>query len=363
MPAADQDPTTGGAQQDGERSLVLVLGPGRSGTSTMAGALAHSGYQVPQAIKGNETNPSGFFEPRWAVNLHKRLLEGAGVATLDSDPTVMARLEGVLADRAVRDELYEWLAPRMEKHGRLVIKDPRMVWFRDLWAHAAERVGVAPSSVIMLRHPSEVSSSRSNYYNASEIPAVAGWINVALLTEQLTAGSPRAFVHYPDLTAEWRTELVRLRDRLGLALDPPPEQQPHPVDDFIDPKLRRMKPGWTESSVPVHLQSLADRTFDALGELAGGGESVDVADRIAGLREEYARVHADALELVKPTLTRLRQDSVAKGRRTARTAARKQLEEKVAERLAAERSSTLPRRAARSVVRRVRERRAAGGEG
>ena len=54
-----------------------------------------------------------------------------------------------------------------------------------------------------------------------------------------------------------------------------------------------MKPGWTDSGVPPHLQSLGDRTFEALGALAEGGESEAVSARIAELREEYARAHAD----------------------------------------------------------------------
>jgi hypothetical protein len=209
----------------GERSLAFVLGPGRSGTSTMAGALFHSGYHVPKAIKGNETNPVGFFEPRWVVNFHRRLVRSVGLRPLDQDPEAMRRLEGVLGDQKIRDELHDWLARRLERNGRLVIKDPRMVWFRDLWVDAATRLDVDPRFVIMLRHPSEVSSSRSQFYNSDQVAAVAGWINVALMTERLTAGSPRALVHYPQLTADWRTELTRLRDDLGLILDPPPEQR------------------------------------------------------------------------------------------------------------------------------------------
>jgi hypothetical protein len=349
VPAADQDPGLE-APETADRSLVFVLGPGRSGTSTMAGALSHSGFTVPHAIKGNETNPSGFFEPRWAVNFHRRLLRATGVRTLDTNPAVMKRLQGVLADQAIRDELRDWLAPRLEKHGRLVIKDPRMVWFRDLWVDAAERLDVDPRFVIMLRHPSEVSSSRSNYYNSREIPAVAGWINVALMTEKLTAGSARALVHYPNLTAEWRTELVRLRDGLGLALTPDPEEKPHPVDDFIDPGLRRMKPGWAESSVPAHLQSLGDRTFDALGDLAEHGESTATSDALELLRVEYAQVHADAMSMVKPTVMRAREDTATRVRKKARVRARQQVERQVRERVEAERSVSLPRR----VVRRAR---------
>lgn len=334
-----------------DRGLVFVVGPGRSGTSTMAGALAYSGYTVPQAIKGNESNPLGFFEPRWAVNFHRKLLRKTGVRTLDTDPQVISRLEGVLSDEAIRDELRDWLAPRLDKHGRLVIKDPRMVWFRDLWVAVAQDLGVDPRFVVMLRHPAEVSSSRSNYYNVGEIPAVAGWINVALMTERLTSGSPRRLVHYPNLTADWRTELVRLRDDLGLELTPAPEERPHPVDDFIDPKLRRMKPGWEGSSVPAHLRDLGDRTFDALGEVAEKGLTDEASVRLDALREEYARIHSDALALLNPSIKRAKEDTAVKVRRKTRAAERKKAARLVAERAAEQAAAA----SGRSTLGRVRD--------
>lgn len=306
-----------------ESGLVFVVGPGRSGTSTMAGALSYSGYTVPQAIRGNETNPLGFFEPRWAVNFHRQLLKRTGVRTLDTDPRALDRLADVLSSEKVRDEVRDWLAPRLEKHGRLVIKDPRMVWFRDLWVAAAQDLGVDPGFVVMLRHPAEVSSSRSNYYNSNEIIAVAGWINVALMTEQLTAGSRRRLVHYPNLTADWRAELVRLRDGLGLELTPAPEERPHPVDDFIDPKLRRMKPGWDESSAPAHLQELGDRTFDALAHIAEHGDSDATRQTLETLRADYARVHSDAMAMLNPTLKRIKEDTARQVRRRVRAAERR----------------------------------------
>lgn len=308
------------------RRIVFVVGPGRSGTSTMAGALAYSGYHVPQAIKGNETNPGGFFEPRWVVNFHKDTLRRVGVRTLDTDPDIGERMAKVAADDEVREKVRTWLAERLERHDRLVIKDPRTVWFTELWVSVAQELGVDPGFVIMLRHPSEVSSSRSEYYNTREVTGVAGWINVALLTEALTAGSPRAFVHYPDLTADWRPELIRARDLLGLRLDPAPEQSPHPIDDFIDPKLRRMKPGWENISVPVFLQELGDRTFDALSTLADQGESDAIADELDAIRSDYATLHEDSLALVNATMKRMRDEVARKATRRARARARKQVQ-------------------------------------
>lgn len=332
-----------------DRRMVFVLGPGRSGTSTMAGALSFSGYDVPQAIRGNETNPHGFFEPRWVVNFHRRLLQRTGVKTLDTDPGSLARIEEVTRDPETRDQLRTWLSGRLDEHERLVIKDPRMVWFRDLWVGAAQDLGVDPAFVIMLRHPSEVSSSRSEYYNTREVTGVAGWINVALISEQLTQGSPRSLVHYPNLTADWRTELVRLREQLGLALDPAPEEKPHPVDDFIDPKLRRMKPGWDNIAVPTFLQELGDGTFDALSAIADGGDTPETATRLEQLRESYATLHDDSLALVNASVKRMRQETQEKVAKRVRAKVRRRYEARLA-------AATPPAGLATRVVRRLRRR-------
>lgn len=301
-----------------DRRIVLVLGPGRSGTSTMAGTLAMSGFDVPKAIAGKESNPSGFYEPRWVVNFHRDLLHKVDVRTLDTDPDAMEQMAPVLKDPQVRAELRAWLEERLAEHTRLVIKDPRLVWFRDLWVEVARDLGQEPGFVLMLRHPSEVSSSRSEYYDSREVTAVAGWINVALMTERLTQGSPRALVHYPQLTADWRTEAGRVRDLLGLHLDPAPDVTPHPVDAFIDPNLRRRLPGWDESPVPGFLQELGEGTFQALGEVAEHGDSPERAARLDELREEYRTLHSDALDLARAHIMRDRTAAAQEARRKAR---------------------------------------------
>jgi hypothetical protein len=301
-----------------ERRVVIVLGPGRSGTSTLAGLLAHSGFSVPDAVAPEESNPVGFFEPEWVMRFHLDLLDRAGVRTLDADPDAMAAMAPVLADETVRQRLRDWLAESLDQHDRLVVKDPRLVWFHALWTEVARELGHEPGFVVMLRHPSEVASSRSEFYQSRDVSAVAGWVNVALMTERLTRGSARALVHYPRLTADWRTEAVRVRDLLGLRLDPDPAVSPHPVDDFIDPGLRRREAGWNDSLVPAHVRDLADATFRALSEVADLGESGDLAKRLDELGAEYAAMHAAALDLVRNHVVRERRRAVGQARHRTR---------------------------------------------
>ena len=301
-----------------ERRVVLVLGPGRSGTSTVAGLLAHSGFSVPDAVAPEESNPVGFFEPAWVMNFHLDLLERAGVRTLDADPEAPAAMASVLQDDDVRGRLRAWLAESLDLHDRLVIKDPRLAWFHDLWVDVLRELGEEPGFVLMLRHPSEVASSRAEFYQSREVSAVAGWVNVALMTERLTRGSARALVHYPRLTTDWRTEAVRLREHLGLDLDPGPEVTPHPVDGFIDPTLRRREAGWGDSSVPPHLRDLADATFEALGDVADHPDSGDHLARLDELAHEYAAMHAAALDLVRNHVMRDQRRAVEQARQRVR---------------------------------------------
>ncbi len=323
---------------DGRR-IVLVVGPGRSGTSTVAGALVHCGFEVPgRAIPGNNTNPSGFFEPRWVVDLHKRLLDRADVNTLDTSPDALDQAAAAADRPETRERLRSWLAERLEEQPRLVIKDPRGIWFRDLWVGAARDLGVEPSFVTMLRHPAEVSASRETYYsNASrqqqandDVTRIGGWINVALTAELVSRDSPRAFVRYTDLVADWRTVLTRLGTDLDLTFDPGPEATPHPADDFIDPSLHRIQVDWNDLTVPVALRDLGERLWHALGDLGTEGGASDEAARpaIDALREEYAAMTQDAAALTRHETKRLEKRARQKGLKDGR---RKALEAQAAE--------------------------------
>ncbi|MCA1981619.1 sulfotransferase family protein [Nocardioides nematodiphilus] len=290
--------------------VLLVVGPGRSGTSAVSGSLAHSGYHVPDAIKAGESNPRGFYEPRWLVAFDKQRLKAANVGTLDRDPAALDALLSSLEGTDSKARLRAWVEEQLATGERLVLKDPRMIWFQPLWAELATELDFDLKFLIMLRHPSEVSSSRSTYYNAEHVRAVTGWINVALMTERLTRGSDRAFVHYPDLLGDWRREFRRVDGLLGLDLEPSLEEHPHPVDGFLDPSLRRMPSGWDGVVVPGWMRDLADRSFDALKAIADSGEPADhgVTDALSA---EYNETYEAALEMSRSRHSRMRKSAAA----------------------------------------------------
>src|SRR4051794_39397562 len=132
------DPEVAGAA----RKLVIVTGSGRSGTSTVAGTLKKLGSYVPQPeISPNDANPRGYFEPTWVVAYDKKVLAEAGVRTLDGRPVAAELVQPVTERADLLDELRSWLATQL-LGDQVVVKDPRIVWLRDMYAAAARDLGV-----------------------------------------------------------------------------------------------------------------------------------------------------------------------------------------------------------------------------
>lgn len=307
--------------------MVLVTGSGRSGTSTVSGALKHLGFHVPlPEVAANASNPRGFFEPRWAVEFHKRLLKTAGIRDLDARPRAQDKAAEVTARPAVRAELREWMEPELA--GDIIVKDPRTVWFTRLWLETAESFGAATSSLTMLRHPAEVVGSRDKHYSKDldveqrrlrEVGNVAGWINVALVNEQLTRGQVRAFVRYTDLISDWRQALSGVSDRLGLGLHI--SEGHHPIDDFIDATLHRTRVTWDGLEVPGYLTDMAEAVWQNLSDLADDARPADeIAKSMESLREEYDASFTHAVGMTRDHTEAAVRAARRKAQRRARVA-------------------------------------------
>jgi hypothetical protein len=324
----------------GDRRLVLVSGAGRSGTSTVAGALKYLGYHVPPPELGaNDANPRGYFEPRWAINFHKRLLNRAGVHTMDARPDAPLEMNAAIRRPAFRRQLRGWLSDAFEQSPQVVVKDPRAFWARDLCLEAAAKSEAEASFLTMLRHPAEVVGSRDAYYMAGkareqraarEISHLAGWINATLINEYTSRGHRRAFLQYEDLLADWRGSMSAISDTLDLQI---PTAQftgtHHPIDDFIDVSLHRVHVTWQDMVVPEHLEQLAGDVWSLLTSQRTAVGEFDEATMTAldQLRERYRALYLDAVALS--------HDEIQAVIRRTRRETRKKVEEELAQQAAA----------------------------
>lgn len=313
---------------DPARKVLYVVGAGRSGTSTLAGVMTLLGLHVPQPeVLADQSNPKGFGEPRWVVDVHDRWLNECQVQVSDARPRaweLTARIGH--RERAIRRTV-EWLEPHFEGHPELLVKDPRLTWFLPLWRAAAAGTGATPLFATMLRPPAEVIGSRQQYYANTLGPAhlAASWLNVLLHTEAATraeAGTSRVFVRYADLLADGRATARAVGDALDLrTVREAKESRLALIEDFIDPQLHRITLTLADLDLPPRLRELTEETWAVLDRLSDPAE--DVAARhheLDELRSAYVTLYSESEAIARSTAVAAR--AVAEGR-AARAAERR----------------------------------------
>jgi hypothetical protein len=281
------------------RSLVLVVGSGRSGTSVFSGLLQRLGFHVPQPeVPPDESNPRGFAESQWVVDFHTKLLKDARVQTADARPAAWAETAAV-AENAVGD-LRSFLRRQFATADDVLIKDPRLAWYLPLWRRCAAELGVDTRFVTLLRHPAAVVASKSRHYGSwqGDVSRTAGWVNTMLYTERATRGELRAFVRYDDLLSDWTRVVGDLGERLRLR--PVTEATPGMIrtaDEFVDPSLHRSPAAWEPLGLPPELQEQAERVwelFHALADKEDAADGDELLGRLDEEREQYARFYRRA---------------------------------------------------------------------
>ena len=294
--------------------LLIVAGTGRSGTSTFVGVLRRHGFHVPlPEVAADETNPRGFGEPQWVVDLHTRLLRRAGVQVADARPRSFEATQGIAGSPAVRGRVVDWLQEQLGSNPLLVVKDPRSLWFLPLWRSAAHDLGVEFSIVTMLRPPPETVGSRRAHYNdeLKDPHGIASWLNLMTGTEHSTRGDARTFVRYHDLLDDWSHVIDEVWARNGL-----PGTRPAPTSDpseFIDPGLRRQRLGWEDLELPGRLEEMAVEAEAAFDTLVGAAphepEPDAVLSRLDGVRLSYAEYYAESEAVAHSSIVAARQQA------------------------------------------------------
>jgi hypothetical protein len=315
--AERQDTTTvaegDGARSTRQRSLVLVAGPGRSGTSLFTGIMQRLGFYVPQPeVAPDATNPRGFGESLWAVDFHAGLLKTARVHMSDARPAAWARTAQVALDSRVQRQLRRWLKKQFGQADDLIIKDPRLSWFLPLWRRCAEDVGAAPRFVTVLRHPAAVIDSKQRSYGAwqGDVSRAASWLNQMLFTERATRDAPRVFVRYDDLLLDWTRVIGRVAEALDLAaIRDAPVAAMRRAHEYVDQGLSRSRSSWDDVEIPAALREQADSVWELVTQLAADDEPdlQALTEKLEAARAAYIDLYAEAEGIAQSSIIEARR--------------------------------------------------------
>jgi hypothetical protein len=305
-----------------KRRVVFVVGSGRSGTSTMAGALQTLGMHVPHPeVVADETKPRGFGEPQWVVDFHDELLQRCNVQVSDARPSAWFEAGRLVTFEPLRGRLHEWLEHQFAEGGpELVVKDPRLAWFLGLWRSAALRCDAVPAYVTMLRPVTEVVGSKQKYHSsrrstgAGDVQRTAAWVNMMLHTERSTRGSARRFVRHHEMLEDWTVPVFGIGQAFDIdAVKSATANDVRRVHQFIDPTLRRVQVTWEDIEVPARLREIAEETWQHLDRLADeDGDVPAVHERLDELRTAYVDLYGEAEAIAQSTALAARREGLAR---------------------------------------------------
>ncbi|RRK10461.1 hypothetical protein D1831_07295 [Lactiplantibacillus garii] len=217
------------------KQAVLVLGSGRSGTSVMTKCINLMGVSLGTdnlLAPSKRINPKGYFENKDVIKIHKSL--GSKIRYRPAAPGYYDR-PAIKNDRAA---LTSYLQNFFADQATLVIKDPRMNDYVQLWQHVLADINVQPAEVILLRNPLDVVNSNSRAWHRDTTLAMRQWQVRTLLSLKDTQPQSRILVTYEDLFEQTMPTLKRIATKFDL---PWPEDEgllQAQLEDFIDPNLQ-----------------------------------------------------------------------------------------------------------------------------
>lgn len=251
------------------RTILFVLGMHRSGTSALSRVLSLCGASLPRNLVPPSTdNPTGFWEPRRAVELNGAFLASQQSSMFDPSLSLQIGAAGEKSRRDFVSAICSYLNGLGAKR-LLVVKDPRISVLFPYWSAAAKECRYEVKVVHVFRNPYEVAMSLFVRERMATGQALALWANYNVVAERDSRRFSRVFVSYEELLTDWKMLVARCAKQLGLSLAVTPRASAAVVD-FLTSDLRHHTRGAPDVVEYPIAEERARRIYALLQDAAAG---------------------------------------------------------------------------------------------
>jgi hypothetical protein len=269
------------------KTVIVVLGMHRSGTSCAAGTLVRLGAAAPQHLmEPNPGNERGFWESRVIVELNDAILAAGGSDWKDWRKFNPDAIDGGEAD-VLRVRAKAALAEEFGDVGLAVMKDPRMCRLMPFWRPMLDEAKWSVRAVLPIRSPLEVAWSLNCRDGLRPAYGCLLWLRHVLDAEAETRGVARAILDWPQFLGDRRGALAEVGEQLGLVWPRWDERALAEVDQFVSADLRRHRASEAQLRTHPAVCALARQTYAAMIELVRDPEDRRVLKKLDDLRASF----------------------------------------------------------------------------
>lgn len=223
------------------RTLILVLGMHRSGTSAVTGMLSHLGVPLGKRLyEGHQgVNEKGYFENAEIADINDEVLLAAGSSWDDILPLAEGwqRRDEV---RRLRCALQRSLERQVAGHAVFGVKDPRLCRLLPWWQEMIAELAMDVRYIIVIRSPHEVAASLRRRDGFSLEKGLLLWIKHMDTVARLPDVAHMLHLEYDEVVKQPAAIADAMSGFLGKATGGvwPVTSSDGGAEPFIDEKLR-----------------------------------------------------------------------------------------------------------------------------
>ena len=278
--------------------VTVVLGMHRSGTSALTGMLHAFGLGAPKdALGATESNPFGYWESSYLVELSNKLLQDFGTHWSTILDLPVGWSTSPLVVQWVSDYLRGFsLVFNRESH--VVIKDPRLCILLEPLLPCLHSGFLEVDYILIVRSPIEVISSLKKSEGIDYGRALDLWIISVLTSENLTRQGSRTITTFTELLADPKSVLQSCSTIWSAEDFGSSQQSADEAAGFINNDLCRQKSALIRKSILADnphlagLLNLAERIFDTVSAPGYSNNGLELDRLRREWSQRYGSLHA-----------------------------------------------------------------------
>ncbi|MEZ8341276.1 glycosyltransferase [Vibrio cyclitrophicus] len=279
-----------------EKSLIMVLGMHRSGTSAITKGLETLGVSLSENVlpQSNE-NAKGYWEDLDILAINEKLLHYAGLEWFSPTPFPVDKLDEPFC-KALIDEAALLLCQKISENELWGFKEPRSSRLLPFWLATFKQAEITPKFVFAIRNPLDVALSLEKRDKFKHLHSYYLWLLHVVPNLELVTKFDYALIDFSSLLKNPEKSIQLMAKKLKLTVND--NRLSEFSEDHLDSSLCHSSSKLNELAMSRDANSLLVRAYETLLNAsldAEGLHELNVKDEFFELVKEFNNSQASLL--------------------------------------------------------------------